>query len=135
MTENNGMDPIDLDLKEGQRVGRLMELEVRKHTPSIEARIYAVVATVAFNCATMAQSEEDAFTLLEMIMEKARSAIPPIFQMSGGVRLTRSSSILEPGRRETTKTVDGISLHVVKAGRAGDPLLVLMHGFPEFWWA
>lgn len=43
--------------------------------------------------------------------------------------------LLEPGWRETRKTINGLDLHIVEAGRAGDPLLVLLHGFPEFWWA
>jgi hypothetical protein len=72
------MDPNDPHLKEGRRIAGLMETEMRKHKPGIEARIYAVVATVAFNCATMAQSEEDAFTLLETIMDTTRTAIPSI---------------------------------------------------------
>lgn len=46
-----------------------------------------------------------------------------------------SDTLLQPGWRETTKTINGLSLHVVEAGRPGDPLLVLLHGFPEFWWA
>lgn len=49
--------------------------------------------------------------------------------------MTRSDSLLQPGWRETTRSVNGVSLHVVEAGRPGDPLLVLLHGFPEFWWA
>lgn len=44
-------------------------------------------------------------------------------------------SLLQPGWRESTKTVNGLKLHIVEAGRNGDPLLVLLHGFPEFWWA
>ena len=31
--------------------------------------------------------------------------------------------------------VNGLSLHVVEAGPPEGPLLVLLHGFPEFWWA
>lgn len=30
-------------------------------------------------------------------------------------------------------TVNGVNLHVVEAGRDGDPLVILLHGFPEFW--
>jgi hypothetical protein len=37
MTENNRMDPNDPDLMEGQRIAGLMEIEMRKHKPSIEA--------------------------------------------------------------------------------------------------
>jgi len=29
----------------------------------------------------------------------------------------------------------GLSLHVVEAGQPGNPVLLLLHGFPEFWWA
>ncbi|HEX2553184.1 MAG TPA: alpha/beta hydrolase [Microvirga sp.] len=32
------------------------------------------------------------------------------------------------------RTVNGIALHVVEAGPAGGPLVILLHGFPEFWW-
>jgi pimeloyl-ACP methyl ester carboxylesterase len=44
-------------------------------------------------------------------------------------------SLLQAGWSETTRQVNGVSLHVVEAGRPGDPLLILLHGFPEFWWA
>src|SRR3954464_11622771 len=30
-------------------------------------------------------------------------------------------------------TVDGVRLHYVEAGEG--PLVVLLHGFPEFWWS
>ena len=33
------------------------------------------------------------------------------------------------------RRVNGVSLHVVEAGKADAPLLILLHGFPEFWWA
>ena len=33
-------------------------------------------------------------------------------------------------------TNDAIALHVVEGGRGkGRPLVVLLHGFPEFWWS
>lgn len=35
----------------------------------------------------------------------------------------------------TIRTVNGIDLHVVAAGDKTDPLVVLLHGFPEFWYA
>jgi pimeloyl-ACP methyl ester carboxylesterase len=31
--------------------------------------------------------------------------------------------------------VGGVSLHVVLAGEGEGPLVVLLHGFPEFWWS
>lgn len=43
--------------------------------------------------------------------------------------------LMEPGWRETTRAINGIELHVVEAGNPGRPLLILVHGFPEFWWA
>jgi pimeloyl-ACP methyl ester carboxylesterase len=42
--------------------------------------------------------------------------------------------LLQPGWREAVRPVNGLDLHVVEAGRPGNPLLVLLHGFPEFWW-
>ncbi|MBV9890999.1 MAG: alpha/beta fold hydrolase, partial [Rhizobacter sp.] len=33
-----------------------------------------------------------------------------------------------------TRRVDGVDLHVVAAGHADAPLVVLLHGFPEFWY-
>ncbi|KAB0682080.1 alpha/beta fold hydrolase [Aureimonas leprariae] len=49
--------------------------------------------------------------------------------------MTDPDVLLQPGWRESRKVVNGLSLHVVEAGREGGPLLVLLHGFPEFWWA
>jgi pimeloyl-ACP methyl ester carboxylesterase len=34
----------------------------------------------------------------------------------------------------TFRDVNDITLHVVAAGDPGDPLVVLLHGFPEFWY-
>ncbi len=42
---------------------------------------------------------------------------------------------LQPGWREATRAVNGLNLHVVEAGPENGPLLILLHGFPEFWWA
>lgn len=42
---------------------------------------------------------------------------------------------MEPGWTSSIREVNGLSLHVVEAGPANGPLLVLLHGFPEFWWA
>lgn len=44
------------------------------------------------------------------------------------------AALLEPGWRERWCEVGDARLHVVEAGRGGDPMLVLLHGFPEFWW-
>jgi pimeloyl-ACP methyl ester carboxylesterase len=49
--------------------------------------------------------------------------------------MTAAQTLLEHGWRESTKAINGLNLHVVEAGKAGQPLLILLHGFPEFWWA
>ena len=46
-----------------------------------------------------------------------------------------TTDLLQPGWTETTKRINGLNLHIVEAGDPGAPLLVLLHGFPEFWWA
>lgn len=43
--------------------------------------------------------------------------------------------VLEEGWQSNRRHVNGVSLHVVEAGPPAGPLLVLLHGFPEFWWA
>ena len=43
--------------------------------------------------------------------------------------------MMETGWKSTRLPVNGLSLHVVEAGPANGPLLILLHGFPEFWWA
>jgi len=47
---------------------------------------------------------------------------------------TTDPSLLEPGWREAFHEVNGVRLHVVEAGDPADPVLILLHGFPEFWW-
>lgn len=45
------------------------------------------------------------------------------------------ASLLDPGTATSTRrTVDGVDLHVVEAGDPADPLVVLLHGFPDFWY-
>lgn len=39
-----------------------------------------------------------------------------------------------PSAESTYREVNGVRLHVVTAGNPGDPLVVLLHGFPEFWY-
>lgn len=47
-----------------------------------------------------------------------------------------SSSVLIPGPWEHRRlSANGQQFHVALAGRDGDPLIVLLHDFPEFWWA
>jgi epoxide hydrolase 4 len=43
--------------------------------------------------------------------------------------------LLRPGWREGVHHVNGVTLHTVEAGEPGRPLVLLLHGFPEFWWA
>jgi pimeloyl-ACP methyl ester carboxylesterase len=39
-----------------------------------------------------------------------------------------------PSIERTYREVNGVELHTVSAGDPGDPLVVLLHGFPEFWY-
>ena len=39
-----------------------------------------------------------------------------------------------PGAESVRRTVNGVRLHAVVAGEEGAPLVVLLHGFPEFWY-
>ena len=38
------------------------------------------------------------------------------------------------GVRQVRHAVNGVTLQVAEAGEAGAPLVILLHGFPEFWW-
>lgn len=42
---------------------------------------------------------------------------------------------LQTGWSWSMRSVNGVSLHVIEAGEAGSLLAILLHGFPEFWWA
>ena len=42
-------------------------------------------------------------------------------------------SYAELGRHRYVQT-NGVTLHLVEAGPASGPLVLLLHGFPEFWW-
>ncbi len=42
---------------------------------------------------------------------------------------------MDAGWTQGRRRVGDVTLHVVEAGPADGPLLVLLHGFPEFWWA
>ena len=44
------------------------------------------------------------------------------------------SSLLEPGWTERSVPVNGVTMHLVEAGPEDGHPLVLLHGFPEFWW-
>jgi pimeloyl-ACP methyl ester carboxylesterase len=39
-----------------------------------------------------------------------------------------------PSAESTFRRVDGVRLHLVTAGDEDDPLVVLLHGFPDFWY-
>lgn len=44
-------------------------------------------------------------------------------------------SLLEAGWRERFVTANGVRLHTVQAGPEDAPLVLLLHGFPEFWYS
>lgn len=54
---------------------------------------------------------------------------------ASGVDGQNDAALMEPGWRESWYHVNDVDVHVIEAGCPGDPLLVLLHGFPEFWWA
>jgi len=50
-------------------------------------------------------------------------------------RPATDASVLEfPSAESTYREVNGVELHAVAAGDPADPLVVLLHGFPEFWY-
>ena len=46
---------------------------------------------------------------------------------------TAASSLL-PGAKEGFVDSGGVKIHFVSLGRSEDPLMVLIHGFPDFWY-
>jgi len=43
--------------------------------------------------------------------------------------------VVDPQKPGTHLQVNGITLHCIEAGPKDGPLVILLHGFPEFWWA
>lgn len=43
--------------------------------------------------------------------------------------------LMKPGWRDRCVTANGVALHVVEAGPEEGRAVILLHGFPEFWWA
>src|SRR4051812_43770896 len=64
---------------------------------------------------------------------RRRSA--PCLRTHRGERPMPRPPLLQWDWRESVHTLNGIEFHVVEAGEPGHPLLILCHGFPEFWWA
>jgi len=48
---------------------------------------------------------------------------------------TPAASSLLPGAREDYVDSGGVRVHCMSLGREGSPLLVLIHGFPDFWYS
>ena len=46
-----------------------------------------------------------------------------------------SEELLKPGWRSRTVKAGELSLHLVETGPEEGPPVLLLHGFPEFWWA
>lgn len=46
----------------------------------------------------------------------------------------RMNALQQPGIEHQMITTNGVTLHVVQAGPADGPLVMLLHGFPEFWY-
>lgn len=45
------------------------------------------------------------------------------------------TEVLQASSHESRKQIKGLDFHVVEAGDNGAPVLILLHGFPKFWWA
>jgi epoxide hydrolase 4 len=48
---------------------------------------------------------------------------------------TDASLLGDSAVESTSRVVNGVRLHAVTAGAEDDPLVVLLHGFPEFWYS
>lgn len=50
-------------------------------------------------------------------------------------RQAKGRGAMEQGWTSSTRTVNGVSLHVAEAGPPDGPVVILLHGFPEPWWS
>ncbi len=48
---------------------------------------------------------------------------------------TPAASTLLPGARDINVDSTGVRIHCVSLGRSDAPLVVLVHGFPDFWYS
>ena len=46
-----------------------------------------------------------------------------------------AAASLLPGSEEGFVDSDGVKIHYVSLGRSQDPLMVVIHGFPDFWYS
>jgi pimeloyl-ACP methyl ester carboxylesterase len=46
-----------------------------------------------------------------------------------------NAALVKDGWKSKELLINGLSIHVIEAGEQDKPLLILLHGFPEFWWA
>ena len=64
-----------------------------------------------------------------------------LFLIAGGSAVAQvhgtapAASSLLPGARDETIDSAGVRIHCVSLGRSESPLLVLIHGFPDFWYS
>jgi epoxide hydrolase 4 len=52
-----------------------------------------------------------------------------------GVDPARAASILLPGAEDGFIDSNGVKIHYVSVGKKNDPLVVMIHGFPDFWYS
>lgn len=69
-----------------------------------------------------------AIVLALLLVQCARSA-------EQGSELAPSASSLVPGSADGFVDSGGVKIHYVSLGRSDDPLLVMVHGFPDFWYS